>query len=73
MQVNAKLIKIQLIAFVRTKSQRGFFDIKNRLQILSEFGDPLEKLASIIDFESFHKAIEEVINFSNKEKGEKEQ
>lgn len=49
-------------------SQRGFFDIENRLQTLSEFGDLLEKLASIIDFEFFRKAIEEVINFSNKEK-----
>lgn len=49
--------------------QPGFFDVENRLQTLSEFGDPLEKLASIIDFESFRETIEQFINFSNKESG----
>ena len=41
--------------------QPGFFDVENRLQTLSEFGDPLEKLASIIDFESFRETIEQFI------------
>lgn len=49
--------------------QLGFFDVENRLQTLSEFGDPLEKLASVIDFESFRQTIEGGISFSNKEKG----
>lgn len=47
----------------------GFFDVENRLQTLSEFGDPLEKLASVIAFESFRETIEQVITFSNTEKG----
>jgi IS5 family transposase len=49
--------------------QPGFFDVENRLQALSEFGDPLEKLSSVIDFETFRKTIEQVISFSNKERG----
>ena len=49
--------------------QPGFFDVENRLQTLSEFGDPLEKLSSVVDFESFRETIEQVVNFSNTEKG----
>ncbi len=49
--------------------QPDFFDVENRLQTLSEFGDPLEKLSSVVDFESFRETIEQVVNFSNTEKG----
>ena len=33
--------------------QPGFFDIENRYQNLSKFGDPLEKLKEIVNFEIF--------------------
>lgn len=33
--------------------QRGFFDVDERLAALSAAGDPLERLASVVDFELF--------------------
>ena len=33
--------------------QPGFFDLDERYQRLSENGDPLVKLAALIDFEAF--------------------
>ena len=33
--------------------QRGFFDVDERLAALSRAGDPLERLASVVDFEVF--------------------
>lgn len=49
--------------------QRGFFDVENRLQLLSEFGDPLEKLSSVINFETFRALIEKTIRFEKKPTG----
>lgn len=34
--------------------QPGFFDGAERLQALSAAGDPLERLAAVIDFEGFY-------------------
>lgn len=50
-------------------SQPGFFDVENRLQLLSEFGDPLEKLSKVIDFEAFRPVIEGSIHFKKKPTG----
>ena len=50
-------------------SQPGFFDVENRLQLLSEFGDPLEKLSQVIDFEIFRPVIERSIQFKKKPAG----
>lgn len=33
--------------------QVGFWDVEHRLRQLSERGDPMEKLASTVDFEIF--------------------
>ena len=38
--------------------QRGFFDLDERYQRLSEAGDPLEKLNTLIDFEIFRKTLD---------------
>ena len=35
------------------KGQLGFFDLEDRYAQLSKAGDPLEKLASVVDFEPF--------------------
>lgn len=37
--------------------QAGFWDVEHRLRQLSERGDPLEKLASTVDFEIFRAAL----------------
>lgn len=33
--------------------QSGFFDLSNRYEALSAAGDPLERLAAVVDFEVF--------------------
>ena len=38
--------------------QRGFWDVEERLEALSELGDPLEKLAATVDFEMFRADLE---------------
>ena len=38
--------------------QRGFFDTDERLQWLSAAGDPLERLAAVVDFELFRPELE---------------
>ena len=40
--------------------QRSFFDVENRLQSLSKMGDPLERLAVVIPWESFRPLLAEV-------------
>src|SRR3990167_10508990 len=49
--------------------QSGFFDVENRLQTLSDFGEPLEKLVSVVDFEPFRKTINGSIAFIISRKG----
>jgi len=39
--------------------QPGLFDMENRLESLSKFGDPLEKLKEVVNFEVFRAEIEE--------------
>ncbi len=39
-------------------SQPGFFDLSNRLETLSEQGDPLEKLNEAIDWKIFNRLLE---------------
>ena len=43
--------------------------MENRLESLSKFGDPLEKLQEIVDFEVFRSEIEEDLDFSDRAKG----
>lgn len=50
-------------------SQPGFFDLSDRYESLSKFGDPLEKINAVIDFEVFRNSIETGLCFSDGSKG----
>jgi hypothetical protein len=45
--------------------QRGFFDVDARLAALSRAGDPLERLASVVDFELFWDELERALRRSD--------
>ena len=50
-------------------SQPGYFDLSNRYEKLSQFGDPMEKLNLVEDFEVFRQEIEKGLVFSDAAKG----
>lgn len=49
--------------------QPGFFDTDERLRWLSEAGDPLERLAAVVDFELFRPELETALKRSDRSKG----
>jgi transposase len=49
--------------------QSGFFDQDERLQALSAAGDPLERLAAVVDFEVFRRDLEQALSRSDRAKG----
>jgi transposase, IS5 family len=49
--------------------QPGFFDMDDRLRWLSEAGDPLERLAAVVDFELFRLELEAALKRSDRAKG----
>lgn len=49
--------------------QPGFFDGEDRLKLLSAAGDPLERLARVIDFEVFRGDLEAALSRSDRSKG----
>ena len=49
--------------------QRGFFDVDERLAALSRAGDPLERLAAVVDFEAFRAELEGALPRSDRAKG----
>jgi transposase, IS5 family len=49
--------------------QPGFFDSEERLRVLSVAGDPLERLALVVDFEVFRDALEAALSRSDRSKG----
>jgi hypothetical protein len=49
--------------------QFGLFDFSDRLASLSSFGDPLERLSQVVDFEMFRSSLESGFNFSNSSEG----
>lgn len=49
--------------------QRGFFDVDERLAALSRAGDPLERLASVVDFEAFRDELVRALLRSDRAKG----
>jgi hypothetical protein len=49
--------------------QPGFFDLDDRYAALSEAGNPLERLADVVNFEVFLYRLEKVLNRSNRAKG----
>lgn len=50
-------------------AQPGLLDISNRYESLSKFGDPLEKINDVIDFELFRQQLESVLSQSDRSKG----
>jgi transposase, IS5 family len=48
--------------------QPGFFDGEERLKALSSAGDPLERLAQVVDFEVFRTDLETVLARSDRSK-----
>jgi hypothetical protein len=46
-------------------SQPGLFDLSDRYESLSKFGDPLEKINAVIDFEVFRPSMETGLCFSS--------
>ena len=49
--------------------QPGFFDSDERLAWLSAAGDPLERLAAVVDFELFRSELERALRRSDRTKG----
>jgi transposase len=49
--------------------QPGFFDADERLKVLSAAGDPLERLATVVDFEVFRGELEAALVRSDRAKG----
>jgi IS5 family transposase len=49
--------------------QAGFFDGEERLAWLSAAGDPLERLAAVVDFELFRGELERALKRSNRARG----
>lgn len=49
--------------------QPGFFDLDERLAKLSKGGDPLERLAEVVDFEHFRKPLAKALKRSDRAKG----
>ena len=49
--------------------QRGFFDVDERLTALSRAGDPLQRLASVVDFEVFRGELVRALLRSERAKG----
>ena len=49
--------------------QAGLFGLSEHLKRLSAFGDPLEEMARIIDFEAFRPALEAALSYSDGSKG----
>lgn len=54
---------------VRKHVQPGFFDLERRYERLSEAGDPLARLAAVIDFEPFRYRLEKALKRSDGAKG----
>jgi hypothetical protein len=48
--------------------QPGFFDADERLQALSAAGDPLERLARVVDFGLFRSELEAALDRSDRTK-----
>jgi hypothetical protein len=49
--------------------QRGFFDLDERYAALSRAGDPLERLAAVVDFELFRPELDAALKRSDRKKG----
>jgi len=50
----------------KTQGKRTLFDEQNSLDLLSEIGNPLEKISKVIDFEMFRPTLENKLLNTNK-------
>jgi IS5 family transposase len=50
-------------------AQRGFFDVDERYRALSAAGDPLQRLASVVDFEVFRPVLDGALTRADRVKG----
>jgi IS5 family transposase len=50
-------------------AQRGFFDVDERYRALSAAGDPLQRLASVVDFEVFRPVLDGALARADRVKG----
>lgn len=50
-------------------AQRGFFDVDERLTALSTSGDPLERIAGVVDFELFRPVLDAAIARLDRSRG----
>ena len=51
------------------KSQLGFFDLDDRYEQLSKFGDPLERLSGAVNFEAFRYRLDKALKRADRLKG----
>ena len=51
------------------QGQKGFWDFEQRLEELSREGDPLEKLAATVDFETFRPILLRPLRHGRKRRG----
>jgi IS5 family transposase len=49
--------------------QPGFFDVDERYAVLSAAGDPLERLAAVVDFEIFRPVLDAALAQSDRSRG----
>jgi hypothetical protein len=49
--------------------QLGFFDVGKRYAALSAAGDPLERLAAVVDFETFRAVLDAALARSDRSRG----
>lgn len=52
-----------------TADQRGFFDLDERYAALSAAGDPLERLARVVNFEAFRAGLDAALLRSERARG----
>ena len=69
LMANRPLVEMGDAADRRWAGQPGFFDSDERLKALSSAGDPLDRLAQVVDFEVFRGDLEAALPRSDRGKG----
>lgn len=65
MQSNSRVSKMKVFKYKQV-GNKGFFDKEESVELMSEMGNPLEKLSKVIDFEMFRPLIEDKLSNKNK-------
>ena len=53
------------------RGQAGFWDVDERYELLSEAGDPLERLNGVVPWEMFRKPLSKALKRSDGSKGDR--